>query len=610
MGSEGSASDADFPLVSPRRWRPGPLLALVAACLCLSWSNGPVRAVVRFAAEDALARASAAAVRGRVLAVQSRRDAAVDAIYTHVRLAVRRAWGFPATPAVLDLKLLGGTTADGTLAVGGQARFTVGEEVLVFVDVRPRDATLSVTGLERGKWTVAPDGDAAVRGWHEATGLANDPVVSGAGAAPGDPVAIGEVEALATLAGTAVRVPPHVRLTTGVDAMGAASDRAAATDGSDLLPDRGRWHEADWGAPVFVDSMANGHPLFPGGGFTQLLRAIDAWSASSALRLQPGVLRGPRCFAGGDNADGRISVSYGDPCDEIADASPTLAIGGAYYASGDVRLVHGRPYGRFTRGIVVLDNDHAKFARLSTGCYEDVLTHELGHAVGLAHVAATPSMMAPTLATDCVDRADALPLQPADRAALDEVYPLVPTAAGPPGAPGGLTAMVTGASVGLSWLPTGPAASSYRVIVGSVPGGSDLGQFVLGQAGVEIGNVARGVYYARVVALNGHGTSRPSAEVTVVVGHGLPGPPVGLMAAAGEHGDVRVLWQVPRGGGPVSGYVLLVGTAADRPTTRVPVTGTALHVTGVAPGTYFVRAIAVNDAGAGPATGEMLVVVP
>lgn len=576
--------------------RLGPLVALAAAILCLAPGAVPLDAVTRTAADAALARASAAAVRGVVIAVSTRRDPAVDTVYTHVQLAVSRAWGMPAPPATLELKLLGGTTGNRALVVGGQAHFAPGEDVLVFVDVRPRDGSLSVTGLERGKWTMhagAGTPAAASRTLHDAPA-----------AVARDVVPAGDLESLAALAGTSVRLPASPRLAP------AAPDAAMAAVSADTPATAARWHEADWGAPVFVDSMSSGHPLFPGGGFTQLLRAIGLWTGPSALRLLPGTLRGPRCFGSSEAADGRVSVSYDDPCDEIADTSPTLAIGGAYYSSADVRVVNGLTFWKITKGVVVLDNARAKFSGLSTGCYEEILTHELGHAVGLAHTSATPAVMAPWLAPECVHRTESLPLQRPDLDALDAAYPAAPPAQGPPGTPAALTSVVTGSTVRLSWLPTGATASSYQLLVGSVPGAVDLGVFPTAAAALVADHVARGVYYVRVVAVNAHGASPPSPDIAVVVGDGLPGVPVGLMAAAGQTGDVRVLWQPPRSGPSPAGYVLLVGTAADHPTTRIPVAQPNLAAQGVPPGTYFVRAVAVNGAGAGPASPEIAVIVP
>ena len=593
---EARASAADSSGVSAVFTRRlGPLAALAVALLCLAPAAIPLAAVTRTAADAALARASAAAVRGVVIAVATRRDPAVDTLYTHVQLAVTRAWGFPASPSSITLKLLGGADAGRALVVGGQARFAVGEDVLVFLDVRPRDGTLSVTGLERGKWTMDGGGAAvASRTRHDAPA-----------AIALDVVPARDLESLAALAGTTVRLPATTL------AAPAAFDGSVTPAAADVVPaTAARWHEADWGAPVFVDSMTGGHPLFPGGGFTQLLRAIDLWTGPSALRLLPGTLRGPRCFGNAEAADGRVSVSYDDPCDEIADSSPTLAIGGAYYSSADVRVVNGRAFWKITKGVVVLDNARTKFSGLSTGCYEEILTHELGHAVGLAHTDTAPAVMAPWLAPECVHRSESLPLQAPDLAALDALYPAGPPAAGPPGTPAGLTSIVNGTTVELSWLPTGAAAAGYRLLVGSVPGATDLGSFPAAAARLVATGVGRGVYYARIVAVNAFGASAPSPDVAILVGDGLPGVPVGLMAAAGQTGDVRVLWQPPRSGPPPAGYVLLVGTSADRPTTRIPMAQTALAAHGVASGTYFVRAVAVNGAGAGPASPEIAVIVP
>ena len=78
--------------------------------------------------------------------------------------------------------------------------------------------------------------------------------------------------------------------------------------------------------------------------------------APDRCALQPGVARSARCFTNSEPSDGRISVTYGNPCGEIADGSSTMAIGGAYYATSDVRMVNGVSYWRITKGMIVTDN--------------------------------------------------------------------------------------------------------------------------------------------------------------------------------------------------------------------------------------------------------------
>ena len=113
-----------------------------------------------------------------------------------------------------------------------------------------------------------------------------------------------------------------------------------------------------------------------------------------------------------------------------------------------------------TKGMIVTDNPASKFSGMSTGCYADVLTHELGHVVGFGHAAARPAVMYPAIAPDCWGRSTALPLQADELAGMAAVYPAAAGPTPPPGAPTGLGSNVAGSTVTITW--TAPAGAARR----------------------------------------------------------------------------------------------------------------------------------------------------
>ena len=294
--------------------RLGPLVALATALLCLAPAAIPLGAVTRTAADAALARASAAAVRGVVIAVTTRLDPAVDTLYTHVQLAVTRAWGVDAAPGSIALKLLGGADAERALVVGGQARFTPGEDVLVFLDVRPRDGTLSVTGLERGKWTM-DGGVSAVASRH----LHDAPA-----AVARDVVPARDLESLAALAGTTVRLPAATLVAP------AAFDGPATPAAGDVAPV----------SAAVAAATALGPPRSTAAYVVALLRAAaaaaqderdemrvwleEARAISTRLAL---IAAAPAVPIGIDLAEGELWHGVDDY--ELAEAAFTRALGAA-----------------------------------------------------------------------------------------------------------------------------------------------------------------------------------------------------------------------------------------------------------------------------------------
>lgn len=581
-------------------------LRLGAAAALAAWLGlaATASASIRVS-DDALARASAAAVQGRVVALRSAWDPDADTIYTFVAIDVTASWGLEGAPTRVVVKQLGGVVGDTAFVVGGQARFEVGEDVLVFLDVRPRDNTLSVAGLEQGKWLLDSAAPAAATAVREMRGT--DPSL----AVARDYRSAAAVQALAALAGSGVRATGAV-LEPAMPA-GAAADLSGASF-TLLSSTPARWHEADTSTPVYVDTQAGGHPQFAGGGLTQLANAAALWSAAGSLRLESGVSRSARCFSNSEN-DGRLSVTYGDPCGEISDASSTLAIGGAYYSSYPQRTINGVSYWKITKGMIVTDNPPAKFSSFTTGCYEEMLVHELGHAIGFGHAPARPAIMYPSISSGCFSRAVSAPLGSDDLAAMAALYPgaaVPPPVAAPPGTPINLTATAAGSTVTIAWSPSssGAAATSYQLLAGTAPGVTNVGVVPLTTPGLSVPNVPNGTYYLRVVASNASGSSAPTADQAVTVGASAPGAPRSLTGTAGPGGAVSLSWLAPASGPAPTSYIVLAGFTPGASTFQIPVTVTGLAGSGVGAGVYYVRVVALNGATPGPASNEFTLVVP
>src|SRR5258708_35349343 len=100
-------------------------------------------------------------VTGTVAAVSTGWDART--VYTYVTLDVGDVIKGWVPERQIILKRLGGRVDDLALIVGGQAAFTVGERVLVFLEARRGDRTLATTALWQGKWTISPHSGSSQR---------------------------------------------------------------------------------------------------------------------------------------------------------------------------------------------------------------------------------------------------------------------------------------------------------------------------------------------------------------------------------------------------------------------------------------------------------------
>jgi hypothetical protein len=543
---------------------------------------------------------------GRVASVVSAWDATGGGIYTYVTLDVSdviKGW-VPANRVVI--KQLGGRVGDLRLAVAGQASFSPGEETVVFLEVRPRDDSLYTAALWQGKWSVELDGTgqrvAARRDPGEARGLFR---TGGErrGLAP-------FLSFLRARAGDASRRPAGRQLNI------APSEAPPSAPGGPIgaaftLLGPARWHEADTGATIRVDVQTGGQPGLTGNGGTEIPAAIGLWNAAgSRLQLAFGAARGPRCFDTFES-DGRISITFMDPCAEISNTGATLAIGGGWYNDADTRLVNGTTFSRFLQGTIV-NNDSAtalSFLQKSQ-CFKDITTHELGHAIGLGHSESSTAIMAPNIDNSCQTPAasglvsDAITnrLGTDDIAGINFIYP---GGSGPPPVVPGqptLTVQVNGTAVVASWAasPNGGTPSSYRVQVGTATNLSDVFNQNVGLATSGTGNLPPGTYFFRVIATNAAGSATsPEVQQTIAGPAPCTSPPAApaSVTATGAGSAVTVSWPAVTG---ATSYRVQADLNGALVFNEVFGANVLLVSANPAPaGSYQVRVIAINACGEG-----------
>ena len=242
-------------------------------------------------------------VQGRVQSVTPRWDPATRALYTYAAIDVAETLkGAAPAEGRIVVKMLGGRLPDIELRVGGQAELAAGEDVLLFLETRPRDGTLYPVGFWQGVWRMqdAARAERRIPGTQSTHQLGLDDVRVRFDA-PGP-------------------ITSYVAIPSELTSTFADYSYLPPSDGGP-----GRWHEADSNTPVVID-----YEPFPIFNVAQLDAAITLWNASGMnLQLQRGATRGVRCAATFEG-DGRISVTFNDPCGEVAASGSVLGIGGAY----------------------------------------------------------------------------------------------------------------------------------------------------------------------------------------------------------------------------------------------------------------------------------------
>lgn len=196
----------------------------------------------------------------------------------------------------------------------------------------------------------------------------------------------------------------------------------------------------------------------------------------------------------------------------------------------------------------------------------------------------------------------------------NEVFAGCVVAARPPSA---LTAVVAGSTLTATWVAPPGAVAGYTIDAGTSQGLADIARVAVPASQVSVAAaVPPGVYHLQVRASNACGVSGPSASVRVMVGApvALPDAPTGFGALVYNVGGVpnvaTMTWTAPSG--TVTGYRLEAGTLSGLADITTVVLGpnTTFQIAGVPRGEYYLRVRAVNAAGVGAPSRDVLLTMP
>ena len=466
------------------------LIILVLIFLCSAQSS--FATTVTIPSDDDMVVGARAIVRGKVGTIESGLDEQSGRIYTYITVKIQEVLKGQIAVRKIVLKELGGQVGDKISVVYGNPQFKKGERVLLYLDTWA-DGSLRTYQMFLGKFNIVNDPatgeDFALRSSPDE----NTTVLKQH--SHGNNVAHVSTERQTLsryLRMIRNRLAANWDRSVEFDTQNYANKpfltepaeyRSIAANG-DINPDYTflgpyRFFEPDTGQPVTVS--LNPNPSGEQGVPQVTLNSADvaaaaaAWSNVQGCALQTqftGSLN--QCYLGSgipgihvvsNNCDGRNGATAG--CANI------LAWGGVSMAGGGTKVINGTTFTRSIQGFVSM-NPWAACSFGNNCNVQEILTHEIGHALGLGHSQFSDATMAAFAHFDgrCAS------IRTDDINGICAIYP------GSGGGPGPLTvttSSLAGGTVGASYSQslnasggTPPYGWSLVAGTGSLPAGLSL----------------------------------------------------------------------------------------------------------------------------------------
>ena len=467
------------------------ILSLVACLLVVACSQAAFATTAVVPRDDEMVVESRAIISGRVIGLSTSVDVNSDLVYTYIRLEVNRVLKGNVTEREIVLKELGGETRDRGTLIWGMPRFEAGQEVLVYLNTWP-DGALRVHQGFLGKFNLNRDVSTGRVFVERDLEAGNVEIMGGSGNGTNR----SELDAYTQMVSGLMKANRKKMLAfdqryySDVPLLAQPADYQSKESSGEMTPmwaflnptTPSRWFEADSNQPVVFYVNPSGAPSFLQLQ-TDMQAAMDTWSkAGGSLRVTYGGTTGG---CGVQIADGVNTISFNN-CDNYFSASQScsglLAVSGIVrYMPSQTKTVGGI---RFARAIESnMSFNPYGLCNFTNRCQvQEVVTHEMGHALGLGHSSDSSSTMAGYVHFDnrCAS------LMPDDVQGIKVIYP--------GGSMGGNLNIVTSdlpsASLDREYSAKleasgGTGGYQWALVGGQVPPG-----MILGMSGMLFGKVA------------------------------------------------------------------------------------------------------------------------